>query len=75
MGWTCFPSAKLLERRLAWARNACAAPKLAPSAAARVCVCVRIFVQEERNAVQLLDEEQRPQFVPTSYDALRRVGG
>ncbi|GAB4816894.1 hypothetical protein N2152v2_003940 [Parachlorella kessleri] len=29
--------------------------------------------EEERNAVQLLDEEQRPQFVPTSYDALRRV--
>ena len=31
--------------------------------------------QEERNAQQLLDEEERPQFVPTAYDCLRRVSG
>lgn len=30
-------------------------------------------VQEEKNAAQLLDEEERPQFVPTAYDSLRRV--
>ncbi|KAI3438768.1 hypothetical protein D9Q98_001186 [Chlorella vulgaris] len=29
--------------------------------------------EEERNAEQLLDDEDRPQFVPTAYDCLRRV--
>ncbi|PRW59011.1 ribosome biogenesis BOP1-like protein [Chlorella sorokiniana] len=29
--------------------------------------------EEEKNAAQLLDEEERPQFVPTAYDSLRRV--
>ncbi|KAL4425519.1 hypothetical protein ABPG75_009535 [Micractinium tetrahymenae] len=29
--------------------------------------------EEERNAAQLLDEEERPQFVPTAYDCLRKV--
>ena len=38
----------------------------------RAC-CARCAVQEEKNAAQLLDEEERPQFVPTSYDSLRRV--
>lgn len=29
--------------------------------------------EEERNALQLVEEEERPKFVPTSYDSLRKV--
>ena len=36
------------------------------------CYSARLL-QEERNAAQLLDEEDRPQFQPAVFDSLRRV--
>lgn len=35
--------------------------------------CLPLMWQEEKNAAQLLDDEDKPQFVPTAYDCLRRV--
>lgn len=34
---------------------------------------LQLMLQEEKNAAQLLDDEDQPQFVPTAYDCLRRV--
>lgn len=58
----------------AGAASQCAHGRMAGGLAhARVSCPSALSLQEERNAQQLLEEEERPAFMPAAYDCLRRV--